>query len=561
MTLMHFSNLVARLADWSQRRAPIVIFVLGLALLVPGTWSESGITEIDESLTLRTPLEMIEHNSWLTPWLEGEPRFRKPPLMYWAIAATYKVFGVHLLCGRIWGGLLGAGMAAGVVLLARELFRSDGLLAGLMTLATFGVSMAGREAMLNLPVATLCTFGVYFFFRWRRHFAIGWLLVSAAALAAGALVKGPVALVFYGGAVLTWPVVCKGWAELGKHWRHWLLALTVFFVLALPWPVWALMEWGGQYTSSLQAEAAEIHLFDFSKTAPGAAVGGALLLAFPWTPIALIAIWDGLRGKDGRARRERVWLIAWYGASIAPFLFMITFERYTIGLVPPLVILAAEWLERQPGGNCQRLLCWSLGPAAAIILALAGLVWWLVPGWNTLGIALIMAAGVAITCLHLRPQVTAFGFAVLMAVFWAASYPQLGIGRMPREMPAELRLYPARLFGSEPKLLCFRLGYSLQRFRASEWSEGKLSSQDRLIVFVKADHVDDFQATLARHGLESQLLHRFRTCIQFPSRWRRDVSGEQLRDALASRSLERLKSYYHSYLVGPAEGGAPTSRK
>ena len=244
MTRMPSGNLVERLACWSRRRAPAVIFVLGLVLLIPGTWSDSGITEADESLTLRTPLEMIEHGSWLTPWLDGEPRFRKPPLVYWAIAATYKVFGVHLLCGRIWGALAGAGMAAGVVLLVRELFRRDGLLAGLMTLATFGVSMAGREAMLNLPVAALCTFAVYFFLRWRRRFAIGWLLASAAVLAAAALTKGPVALVFSGGAVVAWLVVSGDRSQIRAHWPHLLGALAVFVLLALPWPVLMYMEWG-----------------------------------------------------------------------------------------------------------------------------------------------------------------------------------------------------------------------------------------------------------------------------------------------------------------------------
>ena len=268
----------------------------------------------------------------------------------------------------------------------------------------------------------------------------------------------------------------------------------------------------------------------------------------------LIAIWDGLRGKDERARLERVWLIAWYGASVVPFLFMITFERYMVGLVPPLVILAAEWLERRPGEHGQRWLCWSVGPAAAIILASATLVWWLVPGWDTLGVALIMAVVVAITCLHLRPQTAAFGCAILLAVLWAASYPQLGIGRMPRDIPAEYRLHPARLFGSEPKLLGIRLGYSIRQFSSSEWSDSTLSSRDRLVVVVQADDVNRFQATLARHGLEGDLLHRFRMWVRFPSRWRHDVSAAQFRDALARRSLESLKPYYHSYLVGPAEG-------
>lgn len=559
MTEIEYSGVVASFGAWIQRHAAATVFLLGLALLIPGTWSESGITEVHEyARTLRTPLEMIERDSWLTPWLNGEPRFRKPPLVYWAIAVTYKLFGVHLLCGRLWGALLGSGMAVCVVLLARELFRSDGLLAGLMTLATVGVTMAGREAMLDLPVAALSVFGVYCFLRWQRDFAIGWLLASASVVAAAALTKGPVALVFYGGAVLTWPLVCDGLVGMRKHWLHWLGALAVFLALALPWPVWMYLEWGERYTSSLLDEAAERKFFDFSEASPGAAVGGALGLALPWTLIVLFAFWDGLRGKDIRATRERRWLVVWGLAALVPFLFMKTYERYMIGLVPTLILLAAEWLEREPSGGRERLLRWSFGLAATILLVLAGLVWWLVPGWDTLGFALILAILVALTRRHFRPCAVAFGFALALTVFWAGSYPRLGVAGMPAELAPEVRRYPVALHGTEPKLLSVRLGYSLQQFSCEEWKKGGPGPHDRLVVIVKEDELDEFRAVMARHGLTSRFLRQDRICTNLRHGWRRDVSASQLFDALARRSLEEIKPYYHSYLVTQPPG-APDS--
>ena len=70
-------------AEWPGSAIPLFVFVLGMVLLVLGTWSESGLTDPDEFLrTLRTPIEMMERNSWLTPWLDGRPRLQKPPLIY-----------------------------------------------------------------------------------------------------------------------------------------------------------------------------------------------------------------------------------------------------------------------------------------------------------------------------------------------------------------------------------------------------------------------------------------------------------------------------------------------
>lgn len=61
---------------------PWVIFVMGLALLLPSIWSETSITASDEyALTFRTPMEMKERGQWLTPYCNEEPRLRKPPLM------------------------------------------------------------------------------------------------------------------------------------------------------------------------------------------------------------------------------------------------------------------------------------------------------------------------------------------------------------------------------------------------------------------------------------------------------------------------------------------------
>ena len=86
-------------------------------------------------------METLERDTWFTPWVNDEPRLRKPPLLYWSILLTYKLFGIHPFSARIWGVLAGAGLAACSVLLYRELFRKGGLLAGLITLSVITVAI------------------------------------------------------------------------------------------------------------------------------------------------------------------------------------------------------------------------------------------------------------------------------------------------------------------------------------------------------------------------------------------------------------------------------------
>ncbi len=545
-------DIVESPGSWTKRWAPALVFGLGLLLLIPGTRSESSITDADEyARTLRTPMEIIERHDWLTPWLDGEPRLRKPPALYWVIAATYKVFGIHLLCGRIWGVLMGAGLAACATLLARELFRRDGWLAGLLTLATVSVAIEGRQAMLDLPVATLSAYGVYCFVRWAREFAAGWLLAGGAMLAAAMLVKGPVALIFFGGAVLAWVVVCNGRQQIGRNWPHVMAAVAVLLLLAAPWPVAMYLRWGAQSTSALATEIAARHFGDFSEASPFVALGGSVGLVLPWSLMVPFAIWESCRSKEVPYRQQRLWLIVWCLIALIPFLFIRTFERYMLGLVPAQMVLVAEWLEQQSGPDRQLLLRISVGMAAVVVMVAGGLVWWFVPGWKTLVLALGMTALGVVSCCCSRPRVAAFGIALLLATFWGGSYPQLGIGRLPAELPAELSRYPARVYHFEPEMLSIRLGHSVQKFHPDAWQKGKLAAQDRFIVFVQEDELAHFRRTLANNGLQSRRLQRFRMSCTTRS-WRLDASGAQWREAFANRSLEDLKPNFDVYLVGPS---------
>src|SRR5262250_2905060 len=44
---------------------------------------------------------MLTSGDWVTPRLDGVAYLEKPPLIYWLIAASYKVFGVHDWAARI----------------------------------------------------------------------------------------------------------------------------------------------------------------------------------------------------------------------------------------------------------------------------------------------------------------------------------------------------------------------------------------------------------------------------------------------------------------------------
>ena len=38
---------------------------------------------------------MLARGQWVVPYLQGEPYLDKPPLFYWLVIGSYRLFGVH----------------------------------------------------------------------------------------------------------------------------------------------------------------------------------------------------------------------------------------------------------------------------------------------------------------------------------------------------------------------------------------------------------------------------------------------------------------------------------
>src|SRR5215216_2027845 len=59
------------------------------------------LLEPDEGRYAQIPKEMHDNDSWVVPTLQGEPYLDKPPLMYWLVAVSYRVFGVSPEAARL----------------------------------------------------------------------------------------------------------------------------------------------------------------------------------------------------------------------------------------------------------------------------------------------------------------------------------------------------------------------------------------------------------------------------------------------------------------------------
>ncbi|MBX3731178.1 MAG: glycosyltransferase family 39 protein [Verrucomicrobiae bacterium] len=526
--------------DW----VPWIVFLLGLLSLFPSIGSETSVTGSDEyTLSLRTPMEMQERGDWLTPWVNGEPRLRKPPLLYWLTLVNYQLFGVHLIAARIWGVIAGAGLALGACLLSRELHRSTGLLAGLFTLGCLGVAAQGRQAMLDLPLATLVSFALWFLVRWVRTQRLPDALAAAGSLGLSFLMKGPVGLFFFAAGVVAAAITLPLGPALRRHPFHWLIAMGVLAGVVVPWPLAMHRIWGDRFVSILGEELAARGFGSWHGRSPLSALGGALGLIAPWTPAVIGAVvhW-GRTPADGRRPEDR-WLVLAFLLSVVPFFFMRAFERYMLAVVPIQAVMAAGWLA---AGGPWRVAALRLSAGVIAVLTMfvgLGSLWfrlgWVAPAAVLMGSIWLLLEAFR----HARPVRVALLVVALLTLCLGALYPRLGLNHLPRDIETTIGGRPVYAFERNlPAMLSPRLGRSIQR-----WTPETRPPQTPFLVFVEADLADGFAGAVRTTGGAFREVTRFRTLYSRKAWVRFARPGTTAADwieAFRARSLDGLRTEF-----------------
>ena len=71
-------------AKSAQLRHIIVLLVCSCAFFVLGNGTV-GLTNDNEVFYAQTAKEMIQHKTWMTPYIFGQPQFEKPIFIYWLL--------------------------------------------------------------------------------------------------------------------------------------------------------------------------------------------------------------------------------------------------------------------------------------------------------------------------------------------------------------------------------------------------------------------------------------------------------------------------------------------
>ena len=174
-------------------RYTIILLVLSYVFILYGLGDHS-LKEPDEGRYAEIPREMVQSGDFTVPRLNDVRYFEKPPLLYWAVGLSYKLFGISE-----WSFRFPNALAAVLCVLCLFFFlrrwvdERAAFLASLVLLSSFGFFSMARIVTTDMVftfwlfLALLCFYGHY---RERKGLFL-WGFYAAMALAT--LTKGPVA--------------------------------------------------------------------------------------------------------------------------------------------------------------------------------------------------------------------------------------------------------------------------------------------------------------------------------------------------------------------------------
>jgi 4-amino-4-deoxy-L-arabinose transferase-like glycosyltransferase len=486
-----------------RNRLPLLLWLASAPLIFSLIFA-SAVERSQEARVLETAREMIGQGweNWLIPHCNGQVRLRKPPLAYWAAAASFKIFGVHDWTGRIPFALASWLLLAATYAACRPIIGQRGaLLASAGLAGTCFFIRFGRYAETDILAALFVTTAIAGII----HGALAgrsWvktLCYLAAGVSIGLVVmsKGPPAI---------FPVpFLIGFAWILGRWQilsRFLLsgAFLAAVAVALPW--WL-------YVSRLpefKIVAREITAVTMGLDHPGPPwfyFLVSLLATAPWCAFVVLGITQAIR-RCRRDLRARI-ILLWIACIIVPMSLVVKKQdHYMLSLLPPFMAVAG-WAIDQGFRARPNMVRWNLITFAAT--AIGGIVASAIPIFDArqtrkslIPADFVLAASILIAgsllfiaiqrsrrqMLPLRTILSAFAVGSILMVIaighWRPSLEPITYPDVARQIQGEFGHRELVLYDAENLPICFYLGRTLPYYETRVELLNALSRRPNLAI-------------------------------------------------------------------------------
>lgn len=309
------------------------------------------ITDPVESNYVLSAITMIKHNSWISPMIYDQVWYDKPPLTYWALMITYKLFGISDFTSRIPNTLIAGGSVALMYHLVYRIKESKhiAIMSALILFSALQFWYISHAVITDgfLFFFSLAIFG-YSYLAFTKKDA-NFMVKAYGAAALAVVTKGPVGIVLPG--LILCLFVAMRWFTQKDNNNYILtedikllfnpLGILLFIVLASPWYIAMYSIHGQEFISgflglhnmerALVSEHPKFNVWYYYLII----VPIALL---PWTPAVIYQL-KNIKWKENFYLLGAIWFIV-----IVLFYSLVAtkYITYTLPAIIPCIIWGAE---------------------------------------------------------------------------------------------------------------------------------------------------------------------------------------------------------------------------
>lgn len=328
--------------------AILFLLILGILVLAKGI-DEPPLIDWDEATYAEVAHEAVVNHSYMDLTFNGRSYVKKPPLLFWTVAASFKAFGESEFSARLPSVVMGVGtLLLMYAMVTAEFGRFAGLLAGVIPFGFyFFVARGGRECATDAPLIFFSTLAIFALDRARSHRR--WVPVVGVACGLALLSKGAAGLIPLSVVAMALLAV-PAFSELGV--TGLIMIIGASAVVAAPWFVYQLIHNGANFWTTYIKHETLMRIVKHLEDEPAAASYTARTFTgevhFLWPLLLPLAgiMWAVLRGRDwGMLWRVpasvRVWLLWFAVAFTAACVVQTKLGWYVLPALIPVALLAS----------------------------------------------------------------------------------------------------------------------------------------------------------------------------------------------------------------------------
>jgi len=365
-------------------RAPALLIVLATLIYV-GSASSPSLQDDADAAHAEAAREIVERGDWVTLHINGVRYLEKAPLMYWAVAASYKVFGVSEFATRL-------PLAVSAILLVLAVYYFGcwmggdraGVYAGLAVCVGLGVYLFTRIMIPEVMLALFLTVAFYCFLRaYFGEIDSRWAYVFYAGMALAVLTKGLIGIVFPLGILFAFVLLTRGWGRVRR--MRPVGGVLLFLAVAAPWHVLAGLRnerffWFYFVNEHFLRYLGKRYPADYDTVPLSAFWLLHLVWLFPFSVFLPLALGRprALLRPETRADQLRLFAWLWALVVIGFFSFSTRQEYYTFPAYPALALLAGTALAEYEGSRRPWVMAgqWLLAALGILVAVVLGYLLW-----------------------------------------------------------------------------------------------------------------------------------------------------------------------------------------